>query len=203
MLPAFYPIIDTAYLGTVGTDPVEFARLLIGAGVRIAQYRHKGEFTRAQFEEVDLISKLFIEAEVPFIVNDRADIARAVGAAGVHVGQDDLSPVDVRRIIGPGIILGYSTHNADQLAAADSQPVDYLAIGPMFETPSKQNPDSVVGIESLSELRKLTTKPLVAIGGISLGRASEVLSAGADSVAVISGVVEENLAAWVRLHPNR
>lgn len=203
MLPAFYPIIDTAYLGTVGTDPVEFARLLIGAGVRIAQYRHKAEFTRARFEEVDLISKLFIEAEVPFIVNDRADIARAVGAAGVHVGQDDLSPVDVRRIIGPGIILGYSTHNADQLAAADSQPVDYLAIGPMFETPSKQNPDPVVRIESLSELRKLTTKPLVAIGGISLGRASEVLSAGADSLAVISGVVEENLAAWVRLHPNR
>lgn len=203
MLPAFYPIIDTAYLGTVGSDPVDFARLLIGTGVRIAQYRHKGEFTRARFDEVDLIAKLFIAAQVPFIVNDRADIARAVGAAGVHVGQDDLSPFDVRKIIGPALILGYSTHNADQLAAADSQPVDYLAIGPMFETPSKQNPDPVVGIENLSRLRKLTTKPLVAIGGISLGLASEVLDAGADSLAVISGVVNQNLADWVCLHPNR
>ncbi len=203
MLPAFYPIIDTGYLGEIDADPVEFARLLLSAGVRIAQYRHKGEFTRSRFDEVDAIAKLFLAANVPFIVNDRADIALAVAARGVHVGQDDLLPADVRRVVGPDFVIGYSTHSADQLAAADAQPVDYLAIGPMFETPSKDNPDPVVGIRNLPDLRGLTTKPLVAIGGISLRRAPEVLTGGADSVAVISAVVEQNLAQWVGLNPNR
>ncbi len=201
MLPLFYPIVDTGHLAKIGADPLDFARVLARAGVRIAQYRHKGEFTRDRFAEAEAIAKLFREAGALFIVNDRADIALAVGADGVHVGRDDLSPADARRIVGPDLLLGCSTHNAEQLAAADSQPIDYLAVGPMFGTHSKKNPDPVVGIENLPALRRLTDKPLAAIGGVSLENAAALLAAGADSLAVISAVSAENVAHWMRLRP--
>ncbi len=201
MLPSFYPIVDTGYLAKIGTDPFDFAGVLAQAGVRIAQYRHKDEITRARFEEVEAIAKLFREAAALFIVNDRADIALAVGADGVHIGQDDLPPAEVRRIVGPDLLVGCSTHNAEQLVAADSQPVDYLAIGPMFGTRSKKNPEPVVGIENLPALRRLTGKPLAAIGGVSIKNAGGLLDAGADSLAVISAVSAENVADWVRFRP--
>ena len=199
MLPFFYPLVDTGYLAKIGTDPLDFARVLARAGARIAQYRHKGEFTRDRFAEAEAIAGLFREAGALFIVNDRADVALAVGADGVHVGRDDLAPADARRIVGPDLLLGCSTHNAEQLAAADAQPVDYVAIGPMFGTRSKENPEPVVGIENLPALRRLTGKPLAAIGGVSLENAGELLAAGADSLAAISAVSAANVADWVRL----
>jgi thiamine-phosphate pyrophosphorylase len=117
-------------------------------------------------------------------MNDRADIAMLLDAA-LHLGQDDLPPADARRIMPPGRIIGFSTHDPCQLRSGDREPVDYLAIGPIFATGTKQNPDPVVGLEQLRTLRALTRKPLVAIGGITRETALSVFEAGADSVAVI------------------
>jgi thiamine-phosphate pyrophosphorylase len=124
-------------------------------------------------------------------MNDRADLAVAVECAGVHVGQDDLSPEGARRVIGPKLLLGVSTHNPEQLQAADKTSADYLAIGPVFSTASKDKPDPVVGIEGVRRARALTRKPLVAIGGITRANAASVIDAGADSVAVIGDLVHE------------
>ena len=133
--------------------------------------------------------------EVTLIMNDRADLALAAGFDGVHVGQDDL-PVDaVRRIVGPAMIIGTSTHNPEQLRVADQTDADYLAIGPVFATASKANPDPVVGLEGVRLARSLTTKPLVAIGGITRANCLSVLNAGADSVAVISDLVNNPRAS--------
>ena len=120
------------------------------------------------------------------IMNDRADLCLAAEFDGVHVGQEDLSPEGARRVIGPKLWLGVSTHNADQIREADGTPADYLAIGPVFSTSSKVNPDPVVGLEGVRQARGLTRKPLVAIGGITRANARSVVDAGADSVAVIS-----------------
>jgi thiamine-phosphate pyrophosphorylase len=122
-------------------------------------------------------------------MNDRADLCLAADFDGLHVGQDDLSPNSARRIIGPTRLLGVSTHNPDQLAEADKTTADYLAIGPIFATASKANPDPTVGVEGLRQARKLTSKPLVAIGGITRANARSVIEAGADSVAVISDLI--------------
>jgi thiamine-phosphate pyrophosphorylase len=119
------------------------------------------------------------------VVNDRPDIAAITGAGGVHVGQDDLPPEQARRICGPSRWVGVSTHNLQQLREADLTSVDYIAVGPIFPTATKENPDPVVGIEFLRAARELTRKPLVAIGGISIDSAADVFRAGADSVAII------------------
>jgi thiamine-phosphate pyrophosphorylase len=129
------------------------------------------------------------EAGGIFIVNDRADVARAVDADGVHVGQDDLPVESARALVGPGKLIGYSTHVLEQVREADRSTADYVAFGPIFPTASKENPDAVVGLEGLGEARKATHKPLVAIGGITLENARTVIEAGADSVAVIRGLV--------------
>ena len=128
---------------------------------------------------------------VRLIMNDRADLCLAAGFDGVHVGQDDLSPESVRRIIGSDRWLGVSTHNPDQLAQADKTSADYLAIGPVFATSSKGNPDPVVGLEGVRRARQLTGKPLVAIGGITRANAASVIEAEADSVAVISDLLRD------------
>jgi thiamine-phosphate pyrophosphorylase len=125
------------------------------------------------------------------IMNDRADLCLAAGFDGVHVGQDDLSPESVRKIIGPDRWLGVSTHNPEQLAEADQTSADYLAIGPVFSTSSKDKPDPVVGLEGVRQARQLTRKPLVAIGGITRANAASVIDAGADSVAVISDLLRD------------
>jgi thiamine-phosphate pyrophosphorylase len=122
-------------------------------------------------------------------MNDRADLCLAANFDGLHIGQDDLSPASARSIIGPDRWLGVSTHNTEQLAEADKTSADYLAIGPIFATRSKKNPDPVVGLEGLRRARELTRKPLVAIGGITRSNAASVISAGADSVAVISDLL--------------
>jgi thiamine-phosphate pyrophosphorylase len=185
ILPAFYPILDADL-----APAVTAAEALLEAGVRILQYRKKTFFSRAAFEDAERIAQLCREVGALFIVNDRADIAKLLDA-GLHLGQDDLAPADARRILpSPGII-GYSTHNEHQLIAADREPVDYLAIGPIFTTASKQNPDPVVGLDRLRELRPLTNKPLVAIGGITRESARQVLAAGADSLAIIGDLLPE------------
>ncbi len=201
-LDRFYPILDSGLLDRAGVDPVDLTRALLGAGARLLQYRRKAAYTREVYEQARAIGQLVRQAGGLFIVNDRADIALMLGADGVHVGQDDLPPAAVRKIAGDRLLIGYSTHNADQLRAGDLEPVDYLAIGPIFGTASKENPDPVVGVEALQRLRALTAKPLVAIGGVTRERASSVLSAGADSLAVLSDLVDDDLAArareWVR-----
>ena len=197
--PVVYPIIDSAVTKAAGHDLVQMASALADAGARIVQYRHKGEFSRTIFDEVRAVSTVLRKAGVASVVNDRADIALAVKADGVHVGQDDLSPKEVRRLIGSDMLLGYSTHNAVQLSDEACEWADYLAIGPAFSTSSKRNPDPVVGVEGVREARSMTDKPLVAIGGITLSNASDALSAGADCVSVISGISPQNLASWMRL----
>jgi thiamine-phosphate pyrophosphorylase len=202
-LDRFYPILDSGLLAHGGVDPLELARALAAAGARLVQYRHKAPYTRAIYEQAKAIGAIVQQAGGRFVVNDRADIALMLGADGVHVGQDDLPPAAVRKIAGDRLLVGFSTHNEDQLRAGDREPVDYLAIGPIFGTASKENPDPVVGVEELRRLRAMTTKPLVAIGGITRERAAAVLAAGADSAAVLSDLVGEDLAArtreWVRL----
>jgi thiamine-phosphate pyrophosphorylase len=132
-------------------------------------------------------------------VNDRPDIAVLAGAKGVHVGQDDLDVSQARGIVGTDAWVGVSTHNMEQFRAAAETSADYIAVGPVFETASKANPDPVVGIEFIRETRKITAKPIVAIGGITPERAAEAIAAGADSVAVISDILRaDDMAARVR-----
>jgi len=178
ILPAFYPILD-AETANGGVEA------LLEAGAGIIQFRHKGFFSRKEFEQAETIAKLCRAANALLVVNDRADIAKLLDA-GLHLGQDDLAPADARRILPAPSVIGFSTHNEQQLLAGNSEPVDYLAIGPIFPTRSKLNPDPVIGLDRLRALRKLTPKPLVAIGGITRELAPRVFEAGADSVAVIS-----------------
>ncbi len=135
--------------------------------------------------------KKHLSDSVRLIMNDRADLCLAADFGGMHVGQEDLSPDSVRKIIGPERWLGVSTHNPEQLSEADLTSADYLAIGPVFSTSSKDKPDPVVGLEGVRRARQLTRKPLVAIGGITRANAASVIEAGADSVAVISDLLRE------------
>lgn len=178
--PRFYPIVDSAW----SLAPADAAEAVLEAGARILQFRHKGFFSREVFDQAQRIAALCRAAGTLFVMNDRADMAMLLESA-LHLGQDDLPPAAARRILAPGTMLGFSTHNAEQLTAAGAEPVDYLATGPIFATGTKVNPDPVVGLEELRALRKLTDKPLVAIGGITRQTAAQVLDAGADSLAVI------------------
>ena len=189
-LPAFYPILDTELLASRGLGAVAAAETMLEAGARILQYRHKLFFSRDNFEEASTIAGFCSQAGALFVMNDRADMAMLLGSA-LHLGQDDLPPSDARRLL-PGAIIGFSTHNERQFREADREPVDYIAIGPMFPTASKRNPDPVVGVDELKRLRGLTGKPLVAIGGITRANAAAALTAGADSVAVIADMIPEH-----------
>jgi thiamine-phosphate pyrophosphorylase len=183
-----YPILDTALLATRQCALETAAAAMLQAGAEILQIRHKAPWTRDIFEQARLVERLCEHSGVPLIVNDRADVALLLHA-GLHIGQDDLPPQDARNLIGIAACLGYSTHNAAQLTAAARGPVDYLAIGPLFATQSKINPDPVLGVANLRAWRALTTKPLVAIGGITRDNAPSVLDAGADSLAIISDLI--------------
>ena len=138
-----------------------------------------------------LALKISTVGGIKLIMNDRADLCLAAEFDGVHVGQDDLSPPSVRKIIGPDCWLGFSTHNPQQLQEGDRTSADYLAIGPVFSTSSKDKPDPVVGLEGVRQAREMTRKPLVAIGGITRANAASVIEAGADSVAVISDLLRD------------
>jgi len=188
-VPPFYPILDTSVLAERNVLALNMAEVLLEAGAKILQYRHKQNWTQTHYEEAERLRSLCAEAGVLFVLNDRADFAHLLGAA-LHVGQDDLSPVAARRIMGDEV-MGFSTHNKRQLVRANEEPVEYLSIGPIFPTQSKLKPDPVVGIDGIRTLRPLTKRPLVAIGGITLANAQEVIDAGANAVAVISGILPE------------
>ena len=189
-LPRLYPILDTESLARRNCAVELAAEAMLEGGARILQFRHKGHFSRAVFEQAERVADLCRRAGTLFVVDDRADIAMLLDA-GLHVGQDDLPPQDARRLLGPGRLLGFSTHNAEQFAAALKEPVDYLAFGPIFPTSTKENPDTVVGLGQLRRLRTLADRTLVAIGGISRANALLVLAAGADSMAVISDLLPD------------
>ena len=184
-LPRLYVILDATLL-TVSA--IECAQELASAGVRLMQYRHKhapaGEMLNVSKE---LASTLQPQG-ITFIVNDRPDVAAMAHASGVHVGQDDLGVEATRSLVGEKII-GISTHNLEQFEKAIESSADYIAVGPIFATSSKENPDPVVRTELIRRVRSLTDKPIVAIGGIKLENAAEVVAAGADSVAVISDIL--------------
>jgi thiamine-phosphate pyrophosphorylase len=189
-LPRFYPILDTEVAARFQVEPVTAAAEILDAGAKILQFRHKGFFSRERVEDIERIAVLCRDAGALFVVNDRVDVARVAGAA-VHLGQEDLTPTLARRVAGDEMAIGYSTHSEAQLRAAAGEPADYLALGPIFETASKRNPDPVVGLERLRLWRSLTPRPLVAIGGITRANAFRVLEAGADSVAVIGDLFPE------------
>lgn len=185
-LPRLYVILDA---GLLRQSAVELTEQLISAGVRLFQYRAKNAPARQTLEISSQLARLARKAGAIFFVNDRSDLAYLAGAHGVHVGQDDLSPEQARQVVGQDHWVGVSTHNLQQFQQAVAGSSDYVAIGPIFGTTSKANPDPVVGIDLIRPLRPLTRKPVVAIGGISLQNAAQVIQAGADSVAVISDIL--------------
>jgi thiamine-phosphate pyrophosphorylase len=191
MFPSLYPILDA---GMLSADPearrgelLRLVRRVVDAGVTILQYRNKTGNDAQILEDARWIRD-GAGPDPTLILNDRVDLVEQAGFDGVHVGQGDMAPVEARRILGPARVLGVSTHNPDQLAVADQAPVDYIAIGPVFATMSKENPDPVVGLEGVRAARRRTDRPLVAIGGIGPVNAKAVMEAGADCVAVISAV---------------
>jgi thiamine-phosphate pyrophosphorylase len=187
-LPRVYPILDTESLDARAIALETAAAAFLDGGAGILQIRHKRHWSRAFFASARTVARLCREAGAALVVNDRADFALLLGA-GLHVGQDDLPPRDARQLMGAETIVGFSSHNLAQLCAAGGEPVDYVALGPVFATASKLNPDPVTGIEEIRRCRSLVEKPLVAIGGITQENALDVLRAGADSVAVIAGLL--------------
>lgn len=189
MFPPLYPILDASFLPL--RERSTFLRTLVGdlagAGIEILQYRNKSGGEAEIHADAHVIREA-AGASMRLILNDWPELAVAVGFDGVHVGQTDVSPTEARGIVGPAKIVGISTHNEAQLRAAESQPVDYIAIGPVFATATKANPDPVVGLDGVRVARRITGKTLVAIGGITLENALDARRAGADSVAVISAV---------------
>ena len=191
-LPRFYPILDAACFPTPELL-LTAAKQLVGADVEIVQYRNKLADAGAVLAQARRLRErcMASPASMRLIMNDRADLCLAAEFDGVHVGQDDLSPNSTRRIIGPERWLGVSTHNPQQVSEADKTSADYIAIGPVFATASKTNPDPVIGLEGVRQARASTSKPLVAIGGITRQNCRSVIEAGADSVAVISDLVRD------------
>jgi thiamine-phosphate pyrophosphorylase len=189
-LPRVYPILDTESLDRRGIALETAAAAFLDGGAGILQIRHKGHWSRGFFDSARNVARLCREAGAALVVNDRADFALLL-EAGLHVGQDDLPPRDARHLMGPDAAVGFSSHNVAQLCAAGGEPVDYVALGPVFATASKRNPDPVTGVEEIRRCRSLIEKPLVAIGGITQENAVDVLRAGADSVAVIAGLLPD------------
>jgi thiamine-phosphate pyrophosphorylase len=189
MLPRFYPILDAGLLLRAEISIEGFAHELYAAGVRFLQYRDKEASDELLLERAALLRQIFPSSDSFLILNDRVSLVRAAHYEGIHVGQEDLSPAETRAILGPKVLIGVSTHGQHQILRAADGPADYVAIGPVFATSSKQDPDPVVGLEGVRAARALTTKPLVAIGGITRANCASVLEAGADSVAVISDLV--------------
>ena len=186
VLPRLYVILDAALITSPERD---CAQSLAEAGVRLIQYRNKSAPARQYLDSSRELAEALRPHGVTFLVNDRPDVAFLADASGVHVGQDDLEVEHARRVAGQDKLVGVSTHNLEQFKKAAASSADYIAIGPLFSTTSKANPDPVVGIDFLRKARGLTDKPIVGIGGISLDRARSVIEAGADSVAVISGIL--------------
>jgi thiamine-phosphate pyrophosphorylase len=206
-LPRLYAILDASCFAGRG-EMLAAAEEWVKAGVTLLQYRNKAADAGKMLEEAMAVRSLIIgersragapvthnpaphNARVRFIMNDRADLALMAEYDGVHVGQDDLSPEGARKVIRAGRWLGVSTHNPEQVSKADQTSGNYVAIGPVFATASKANPDPVLGLEGVRRARELTRKPLVAIGGITRQNCRAVIEAGATTVAVISDLIRE------------
>jgi thiamine-phosphate pyrophosphorylase len=186
VLPRLYVILDA---GLLTVPETECAQKLAAAGVRLLQYRNKRASARELFESSTKLVSLLAPLKVSVVVNDRADVAALAGADGVHVGQEDLEAEKARQVVGPEKLVGVSTHNLEQFLCAVASSADYIAVGPIFATGTKSNPDPVVGTEFIRKIRPLTDKPIVAIGGITLELAPGIIESGADSVAVISDIL--------------
>ncbi|ODS56080.1 MAG: thiamine-phosphate diphosphorylase [Acidobacteria bacterium SCN 69-37] len=190
VLPAFYPILDIDVARARALRPLDVLTAWLDAGVTLVQLRAKSLDAADLLALADQCSQATRAAGARLIVNDRVDVAVLSGADGVHVGQDDLPPAAVRRLLPAPALVGWSTHTPAQLEAAAAMPIDYVAIGPVFETRSKAQPDPVVGLEGVRQAVALAAgRPVVAIGGITLDRVSDVLAAGASSMAVIGDVL--------------
>ena len=205
-LPRLYPILDAEALARAGVPLATAARALQEAGVRWVQYRDKQASDGKVVERMRMLRTIFPAGEAVLILNDRVHLCTEAGADGVHIGQKDMAPAKARRMLGAGKLLGVSTHKVSQLRRAlATGAADYLAIGPVYGTASKEDPDPVVGLDGVRVARAVTVLPLVAIGGITAERAREVLEAGADAVAMISALLpqagdpgEWDMAARVR-----
>ena|SRR5271165_4547622 len=189
MLPRLYAILDTSRFPDSQALFLT-AEELVSGGVTLLQYRNKNGTAREMLEQARELKRR-LGGSVKLIMNDRADLCLAAGFDGVHGGQEDLSPEGARKVIGERRWLGVSTHNPQQVHEAGKTSADYVAVGPVFPTSSKANPDPVVGLEGVRKARALTRKPLVAIGGISRANCRSVFEAGADSVAVISDLIRD------------
>lgn len=203
-LPKLYPIVDVAMFHGEA-EPLaamtNYARELVAGGATLIQYRNKTGSPREMLRDGRELRRV-CGPDIMLILNDRADLALAAGFDGVHVGQDDLSPEAARGVVGPKRLVGFSTHSVEQVRAADNMPVDYIAIGPVFATPSKADPDPLVGPQGVRAARAVTSKPLVAIGGITVENARMVAEAGADSMAAISALgpsPRKSIAAFLRV----
>jgi thiamine-phosphate pyrophosphorylase len=199
-LPALYPIVDVDVATRAGSGPLELAGSYLAGGARLLQLRAKCMDGAAFLHLARQMVRLTREAGARLIINDRADIAMLAGADGVHVGQDDLAPADVRRITGNEAIVGLSTHSVDQVRAAIREPVSYIAVGPIFGTQTKATGYSPVGLDLIRAAAELATPlgvPVVAIGGITRERGVDVWHAGAASAAVITDLMGDDPAARV------
>jgi thiamine-phosphate pyrophosphorylase len=196
-LPRLYAIADAAF-----GNPIHIAEALFAGGAELVQVRDKSAGSGALLDEVHEILKLAPAGRL-VIVNDRADVTRLAGAAGVHLGQTDLAPAAARRVLSSGQVIGVSSHSIEQALAADGEQVDYIAAGPVFATASKANPDPVIGLDGLRQICSHVHKPVVAIGGITLETSEEVLACGATSIAVISDLlrhadIAKRTEEWLR-----
>jgi thiamine-phosphate pyrophosphorylase len=186
-----YPIIDPG--DRPGRSHVDLAEAILAAGARFVQLRIKSGSTRTFVEVARAVKALTDRYAAALIVNDRADIAQLIGAAGLHLGQQDLSPTDARSWLGPNMLIGVSTHNLPQAEEAiRTNTADYLAFGPIFATSSKRHPDPIQGLAGLRQVRMHCRLPLVAIGGITRETLGEVLRTGADAVAVIGAIAHQS-----------
>lgn len=196
-LPYIYPITDRRLSGLSHAEQVE---KLIRGGATLIQLREKDASPADFYRAARNVIKIAQKGGVKIIINDRVDIALAVKADGVHLGQDDLPPEAARAILGKNAIIGFSTHTLDQAVAAIRLPIDYLAIGPVFETHTKLDPDAVVGLDGLRQVRKLVGDfPVVGIGGISGENLRSVFDAGADAAAMIGAIVSDAAAIEGRM----
>jgi thiamine-phosphate pyrophosphorylase len=186
VLPRLYVILDAALITFPESD---CALSLAEAGVRLLQYRNKSAPARRYLDSSRELAETLRPRGVSFFVNDRPDVAALAGATGVHVGQEDLDVEQARRVVGRDRLVGVSTHNLEQFKRAAASSADYIAVGPIYDTSTKANLDPVVGVDLLRRVRRLSDKPVVAIGGITLEHAASVIEAGADSIAVISGIL--------------
>ena len=194
-----HAIVDVQVAAQAGWTPTDVARAFLDGGARVLQLRAKALRSGAFLDLSDALVALADEYHARIIVNDRLDVARLSGAAGVHVGQEDLSPAVARKQLGPAAIVGYSTHTAAQVKLALSEPVSYIAVGPVFGTATKDTGYSAVGLDFVSEAARLSGSiPIVAIGGVRLENARAAIDAGASSVAVISDLLAGNPVERVR-----